>query len=260
MALLSTGLGSNVRSPAARGVLSVALTLSIALLSVIAVEWIARSTLADVGDFLTSTARPGMTTVAMLTILMLTLDAAFGRRHQSALIVVPLVVIPAFVSNQKQHYLSDPFYPSDILFARQIMELLPVMVRDRPFTAVALVIGIALLAAGIVFGWRGGFHQQHKLATLAIGIDQQPVMRFAERATVKAFKGFGQLARNGDASERAQHGGHVLHAFQHTVRGFIKHQRGRLMLQGLQLFFALAAAGWQKADKPESVFSNARGR
>jgi phosphoglycerol transferase MdoB-like AlkP superfamily enzyme len=164
MALLSTGLGSNVRSPAARGVLSVALTLSIALLSVIAVEWIARSTLADVGDFLTSTARPGMTTVAMLTILMLTLDAAFGRRHQSALIVVPLVVIPAFVSNQKQHYLSDPFYPSDILFARQIMELLPVMVRDRPFTAVALVIGIALLAAGIVFGWRYAWRTFPKLS------------------------------------------------------------------------------------------------
>jgi phosphoglycerol transferase MdoB-like AlkP superfamily enzyme len=167
MALLSAGLGANVRSPAARAALSIAFTFSMALLSVIAVEWIARSTLADVGDFLTSTARPGMTTVVMLTILMLTLDAAFGRRYLSALILVPLVLIPAFVSNQKQHYLSDPFYPSDILFGRQIMELLPVMVRDRPFTAIAIVVGLALLAAGMVFGWRYAWRTFPKLSNQA---------------------------------------------------------------------------------------------
>lgn len=164
MALLSAGLGANVRSPAARAALSIAFTFSMALLSVIAVEWIARSTLVDVGDFLTSPARPGMTTVAMLTILMLTLDAAFGRRYLSALVLVPLVLIPAFVSNQKQHYLSDPFYPSDILFGRQIMELLPVMVRDRPFTAVAIVVGLVLLAAGMVFGWRYAWRTFPKLS------------------------------------------------------------------------------------------------
>lgn len=167
MALLSAGLGANVRSPAARAALSIAFTFSMALLSVIAVEWIARSTLADVGDFLTSTARPGMTTVVMLTILMLTLDAAFGRRYLSALVLVPLVLIPAFVSNQKQHYLSDPFYPSDILFGRQIMELLPVMVRDRPVTAVAIVVGLVLLAAGMVFGWRYAWHTFPKLSNQA---------------------------------------------------------------------------------------------
>lgn len=167
MALLSAGLGTNVRSPAARAALSIAFTFSMALLSVIAVEWIARSKLADVGDFLTSTARPGMTTVVMLTILMLTLDAAFGRRYLSALILVPLVLIPAFVSNQKQHYLSDPFYPSDILFGRQIMELLPVMVRDRPFTAVAIVVGLVLLAAGMVFGWRYAWRTFPKLSNQA---------------------------------------------------------------------------------------------
>ncbi len=73
---------------------------------------------------------------------MLLLDAIFGRAHQSILLVAPLVLVPAFISNQKQHYLSDPLYPSDFLFARQIMELMPVIVRERPWTAVAVAIGI----------------------------------------------------------------------------------------------------------------------
>lgn len=154
VALISAGLGTNIRFPFARATFSVLLSFILALLSTIAVEWIARGTLTDVGDFLMSSARPGMTTVAMLTLLMLSLDAAFGRKYQSALIVMPLVLIPAFVSSQKQHYLSDPLYPSDVLFGRQIMELLPVMVRDRPWTAVALVIGIVLSVAGIVLAWR----------------------------------------------------------------------------------------------------------
>ncbi|QFY60173.1 LTA synthase family protein [Rhizobium grahamii] len=149
-----SGIDASIRSSAVRAGIGILLSTLIALFATIAVEIIARGSLTDVGDFLTSTARPGMTTVVMLTVLMLSLDAAFGRRFQSVLIIVPLVLIPAFVSNQKQHYLSDPLYPSDVLFGRQIVELLPVMVRDRPLTAVALVIGIVVFAAGLVMAWR----------------------------------------------------------------------------------------------------------
>jgi phosphoglycerol transferase MdoB-like AlkP superfamily enzyme len=158
------GFGSSVQSPAARRAISIAFSLSVALLSTIAVEWIARGTLTDVGEFLTSTARPGMTTVAMLAIVMLTFDAVFGRRYQSVFMLVPLIVIPAFVSNQKQHFLSDPFYPSDVLFTRQIMELLPVMVRDRPWMAVALVIGLAVSVAGLFLTWRYAWRNFPKLS------------------------------------------------------------------------------------------------
>ncbi|OCJ09533.1 cation tolerance protein CutA [Rhizobium sp. AC44/96] len=151
------------RASISRGAVGIALSALIALFATITVEMIARGGVGDVGTFLTSTARPGMTTVVMLTVLMLTLDAAFGRRFLSALIVLPLVIVPAFVSNQKQHYLSDPLYPSDILFGRQIMELLPVMVRERPVTAVALAIGILLSLAGMVFAWRFAWRHFPKL-------------------------------------------------------------------------------------------------
>ncbi|MDE1994043.1 MAG: LTA synthase family protein, partial [Rhizobiaceae bacterium] len=142
------------RSTALRNILSLLLTFLLALLIVIAVEWVARGSLVDLPDYFISPIHPGFTTVGILMVLMLTLDAAFGRAHQSILIVAPLVLIPAFVSSQKQHYLSDPLYPSDFLFARQIMELMPVMVRERPWSALALALGIVLASTGLVLFWR----------------------------------------------------------------------------------------------------------
>ncbi|PZM13233.1 cation tolerance protein CutA [Rhizobium tubonense] len=101
-----------------------------------------------------SPGRPGYTTVGVLILVMLSLDALFGRAYQSALVVVPLAIIPAIVSSQKQHYLSDPLYPSDFLFARQIMQLMPVIVKDRPGTAVAVAIGIVVALVALALLWR----------------------------------------------------------------------------------------------------------
>lgn len=125
----------------------------LALLILIAVEWIARGSTTDIGDFMTSSARPGMTSVALMTMLILCLDAIFGRRYQSLLIIVPLAIIPAFVSHQKQLFLSDPLYPTDFLFARQIVELMPVMISQRPWTAVAVFVGLIASIAMIVYLW-----------------------------------------------------------------------------------------------------------
>ena len=40
-------------------------------------------------------------------------------------------------------YLSDPFYPTDFLYARQIVELLPLLVNERPKTAIAHRVAVA---------------------------------------------------------------------------------------------------------------------
>ncbi|CCM75861.1 LTA synthase family protein [Rhizobium mesoamericanum] len=175
-ASLSTDFGGSVQAPAIRRALEVVLCALLALFTTAAVEIIARDGLTDVREFLTSPARPGMTTIAMLTVLMLSLDAALGRRFVSALIVLPLVFVPAIVSNQKQHYLTDPLYPSDLLFGRQIIELLPVMVRDRPWSAVAMVVGIILSAGSIIILWRFAWrHFPHlsrtsRLRRLCVGV------------------------------------------------------------------------------------------
>jgi phosphoglycerol transferase MdoB-like AlkP superfamily enzyme len=120
-------------------------TTLIALATIIASEWLARGSFADIGEYMTSTSRAGMVAVGIVFLLLLCADAIIGRAHQSAVFIVPLALLPAFFSGQKQLYLSDPLYPSDLLFGRQIMELLPVMVAAQPLTALA--IGAATIAA-----------------------------------------------------------------------------------------------------------------
>src|SRR5690606_16255263 len=129
-------------------------TLLGALLLVIVMEWVARGSLTDVGTFLSSTARPGMTTVAAIFLAMIALDAVLGRHYQSFVIAVPALLIPAFISSQKQFYLSDPLYPSDLLFGRQIFQLLPAMLQARPLAAVGVFAGIILSIAVLVLAAR----------------------------------------------------------------------------------------------------------
>lgn len=146
------------RIGAARLAVRLVNVLALALLTIIVTEWLARGTLIDVSDYLLSPARPGMIAVLVLFLLFLAADALLGRAYQSALILVPLAILPAFLSMQKQQYLSDPLYPSDMLFGRQIGELLPVMFAARPFAAIGLLLGvvgaIALLVYLLVLGRR----------------------------------------------------------------------------------------------------------
>jgi phosphoglycerol transferase MdoB-like AlkP superfamily enzyme len=155
---------------------SLLLTFAIALLLVIVVEWISRGSFADIAEYLTSPIKPGLTTIGIIMLVMLVVDAAIGRVHQSVLLLAPLAIIPAFVSSQKQHYLSDPLYPSDFLFARQIMGLMPVIVRDRPFSAAAVALGVVASVFGIVFLWRfasrytARLSRRSRMVRLSIGL------------------------------------------------------------------------------------------
>ncbi len=133
------------------------LTLA-SLLLIVCVEWIARGSLHDVGTFLASPVRPGITTVVAILLSLLALDAVFGRQYQSLLVAGPVLLVTAFVSHQKQLYLSDPLYPSDLLFGRQIVQLMPAMLKAQPLTAVALALGMIVAGAGAIHLW--GFVRQ----------------------------------------------------------------------------------------------------
>ena len=147
-----------LRSTALRAVVTPVNSFVLALLTIIVTEWLARETLSGVSDYLFSASRPGMVAVLMLFLVFIAADALFGRAYQSALILVPLAILPAFLSMQKQQYLSDPLYPSDMLFGRQIGELVPVMFAARPLAAIGLALGVlallALLAYLLVLGRR----------------------------------------------------------------------------------------------------------
>jgi phosphoglycerol transferase MdoB-like AlkP superfamily enzyme len=136
--------------------LSLSLLLSIVL--IFCVEWIARNSAMEAALFFLDPARPAWTTAGVFFLLFLTLDAVFARENFSVILLAPLALVPALVSRQKQIFLSDPLYPTDFLFGRQIMELMPVLVRDRPWTAAGIVVGMVLAVAALIwlvrFAWR----------------------------------------------------------------------------------------------------------
>ncbi|PTM95317.1 LTA synthase family protein [Mycoplana dimorpha] len=137
---------------------SVGLTLLLAVATVAAIELITRQSADATITFLTTFAQPGWTTCGLFLLAFLGLDALIGRQHKAVLVLAPVAILLAFISEQKKIFLTDPLYPTDLLFGRQIMELMPALVRDRPWTAVAVGLGtIAALTALVsvwVFAWR----------------------------------------------------------------------------------------------------------
>jgi phosphoglycerol transferase MdoB-like AlkP superfamily enzyme len=130
-------------------------TALIALAIVIASEVLARGTLTDIAEYMTSSSRPGLVATGMVFLILLFADAVIGKAYQSTLFVGPLLLLPAFFSGQKQLFLSDPLFPSDLLFGRQILELLPVMVAAEPLKAVGLAVGsVAAILAFVTLIWK----------------------------------------------------------------------------------------------------------
>ncbi|ASY63193.1 Cyclic beta-1,2-glucan modification transmembrane protein [Sinorhizobium sojae CCBAU 05684] len=158
------------------GLRSALLSLFLAITLVFAIEAVGRHSISDTIDFFADSARPAWVTVAVFFLVLLGLDAIFGREHKATLVVAPLAVLPAFISQQKQVFLSDPLYPTDFLFGRQIMELMPVLVKDRPWTAVGCVVGLlaAMVVTGLLlrYAWRNfpRLTRRERLARLAFAL------------------------------------------------------------------------------------------
>ena len=132
---------------------SLAVSLLISALLVIAVETIARGSFESTLAFLREPLRPGWTTVAFFALFLTCLDALLGRAHLALLVTAPIVLIVAFISKQKAYYLGDPLYPTDFLYGAQIVELLPLLVRERPWTAAAIVAGMVMTIGLLVAAW-----------------------------------------------------------------------------------------------------------
>lgn len=125
---------------------------------VFVVELIVRQSASETVAYFLDPMRPALTTVGAFFLILLTVDGIFGREHKSVVAIAPLAILPAAICQQKQVFLSDPLYPTDFLFGRQIMELMPVLVKDRPWTAVGIAIGLvaAVVAIGLLlrYAWR----------------------------------------------------------------------------------------------------------
>ena len=130
-------------------------TALIAVAIVFISEVLARGSVTDIVEYMTSFNRPGLVATGVVFLVLLFADAMIGKAHQSALFVGPLLLLPAFFSGQKQQFLSDPLFPSDLLFGRQILELLPAMVAAEPLKAVGLAVGcVVFIVAFAALIWK----------------------------------------------------------------------------------------------------------
>ena len=163
-----SGLSSELKSIGFSALLSLAL--------IFVVEWITRNSLSEAVAFFLDPARPAWTTVSVFLLLVLAIDALLGREEYGFVLLTPLALVPAFISRQKQIFLSDPLYPTDFLFGRQVMELMPVLVRDRPMTAAAIAVGLVLSILGLAWlirhAWRRFplLSRRQRLARLAVAL------------------------------------------------------------------------------------------
>lgn len=155
---------------------SLAATVVLSTGLVFIIEWVTRGSFASTVAFFQQPHRPGWTTIIVFSLVLLALDAMFARRHIGLLVVAPIAVLLAFVGRQKVHYLGDPLYPTDFLYARQIMELMPLMVRERPFVAAGIAVALLAGAYGLYWSWRFWRRNhppmawRHRVTRLAIAV------------------------------------------------------------------------------------------
>jgi len=155
---------------------SLAVSGLLALLTVVVIELITRSSVAQTWIYFTNLEQPAWTTTGVFFLLYLAIDALIGRQHKAVLLVSPLVMLMGVISQQKQVFLTDPLYPTDLLFGRQIMELMPVLVQDRPWTAAGLALAVLASVVGLislwVFAWRRfrPLTRKERLTRLAIAL------------------------------------------------------------------------------------------
>jgi len=138
--------------------------LCVAAMLVFLVELVARGSLAQTLQFFQQPFRPSWTTVLLFALLIVFIDALLGRAYQAVLIVAPVALLLAFVGNQKAFYLGDPLYPTDFLYARQIVELLPLLSGQRPGTAAAMLAGGVIGLAILVVTWLAWHRRARRLS------------------------------------------------------------------------------------------------
>ena len=134
------------------------MTALLSLMAVLATEWVSRGDGIEAYHYLIDLDRPAILTVGVVFFMLLSMDGLIGREHKGVLILMPLMLLGAVLNAEKQHYLTDPFYPTDIFFGRQIVQLLPVLAKERPLTATILglstIVVLTIVIASWVLAWR----------------------------------------------------------------------------------------------------------
>ncbi|MBX9464722.1 MAG: LTA synthase family protein [Aquamicrobium sp.] len=137
----------------AHGIAYVAAVVVASVTLTLLMETILRGSAGEAFGFLTDSTRPAFATIAAIALALIGLDAFTRRQGQSVLVLAPVLLVLAWVGSQKQFYLGDPPYPTDFLYARQIVELMPLMVAERPVAGFLIVAALAAASIALVILW-----------------------------------------------------------------------------------------------------------
>ena len=129
-------------------------TSVVSTILVFSIEIIARGSFVETILFFEQTNRPAWTTVGFYACIAIGLDAVLGRSHNGSLLIAPLALLLAWIGRGKALYLGDPIYPSDFLYSRQLVDLSPLLARERPWTAMGIVVATVIVLFLLVFLWR----------------------------------------------------------------------------------------------------------
>ncbi|XYQ85146.1 LTA synthase family protein [Pseudomonas syringae] len=126
--------------------LSVSLILSLTI--VFLAQIFATSYNATIVFSMTST-KEWLVTSLPITLIFILVDCLTGKKYISIGPIACLIIILAAISGQKYGYRSEPLYPWDFLFINQTLDLLPVLIKERPNVLSTLVITAILSTASI---------------------------------------------------------------------------------------------------------------
>lgn len=150
-----------------RALIAASGSLVIALCVLMLTEWLMRGTGTAWLRFFKPSHLPLWTTISLIILTLLLLDGLLGRLWQGVLIVAPVLFGLAWFSRQKGMYLGDPLYPSDLLYTRQVIDLMPLLIRDRPVDAVLIVVAMLVALTGLYFCWRFFWRSMPRLGRTA---------------------------------------------------------------------------------------------
>lgn len=136
-----------------RGTRSLVITVLLAACLALGVEAVASGSVLSAWEF-ARIALPQMALGAVLILAALLVgDGLAGRPHRGVWIVAPVLLALAWLHAQKQAYRHEPLFPWDFLFLGQVLNLLPTLAEDRPWTAAALGASVLALFVGLPLIW-----------------------------------------------------------------------------------------------------------
>ncbi|MBA1241952.1 LTA synthase family protein [Pseudomonas japonica] len=116
-----------------------------ACLAIVSIAQTLASSLETMILFIKHSSKEFLFSSILVFLTCIVLDCVIGRKYISIPMLFPFIILISAISGQKSSYRSEPLYPWDFLFVRQIFDLLPLLMKERPLAGAAIMLVTATL-------------------------------------------------------------------------------------------------------------------